>query len=581
MIDVLHNGLIAAIAALLIPVTLQASVVNVPAGQPTIQAGVTAASSGDTVLVAPGTYTGAGNFDIDTLGKSITITSSGGAAVTIIDMTGASSSSPRQAFDIHSGENVTISGFTIKNGYFDNGAITVSDSSLTITQCIFTGNKSVFFGGALAIFQNNASVTVNVQRSQFINNTAGDLTSNSGLGGAIEALVNTSGGAETVNIVNSTFTGNTATYDGGAIDVSGFGATSPTVTITNSSFSGNNANGFVASGSPLPAPSAPLHVPGAIDSYQGSVTITNSVLWADNTSTEYSTLNNPSTSGAGSRGITYSDVQGGAGGTGNLNTDPLYVNPAAGDVRLKYNSPAIHAGTTAGAPGIDLSGNSRGSNPDMGAYQYFVTTNASAITAVPTIQFAGLVASFTDASGNVAPVGAFAAVIVWGDGSSSAGTISQSGGSGSTYGVSGTHTYAQAGAYTLSVTVTASTNAPQVTGVGSGTATVALLTTVTAVSPSAGTINYGTAATFTATVTSNGGVVTGGSVTFTDTTTSATLAVNVALNGSGQASTPPVMLSAGSHTIQATYNPDSSHSGSSNTTNINVIRKRMSQITSQ
>src|SRR5262249_49600417 len=145
------------------------------------------------------------------------------------------SSNQRHAFDIHGGETVTISGFTIKNGFFNNGAITVADSILTITQCIFTGNKSVSYGGALAIIQNSASVTVTVQQSQFINNTAGDLSANSGLGGAIEALVNSSGGTETVNIVNSTFVGNTATYDGGAIDVSGFGATSPTVTITNSS----------------------------------------------------------------------------------------------------------------------------------------------------------------------------------------------------------------------------------------------------------------------------------------------------------------------------------------------------------
>ena len=81
-------AVIATIVAFMIPVSLQAAAtINVPAGQPTIQAGVNAASNGDTVLVAPGTYTGAGNFNIDTGGKSITIRSSGGAAVSIIDMT--------------------------------------------------------------------------------------------------------------------------------------------------------------------------------------------------------------------------------------------------------------------------------------------------------------------------------------------------------------------------------------------------------------------------------------------------------------------------------------------------------------
>src|SRR5262249_30892360 len=158
-----------------------------------------------------------------------------------------------------------------------------------------------------------------------------------------------------------TFAGNTATYDGGAIDISGFGATSPTVTITNSSFYGNSGNGFVAAGSGLPAASVG-HMPGAIDSYQGAVTITNSILWGDAT-TEYSTLNNPTTSGGGSLSITYSDVQGGFTGTGNFTANPLYLNPVGSDLRLPYTSPAIHAGTASGAPGTDLLGNSRGSNP--------------------------------------------------------------------------------------------------------------------------------------------------------------------------------------------------------------------------
>src|SRR5215831_18962667 len=136
-------AVIAAIAVLMIPVSLRASIIDVPGIQPNIQAGVDAALSGDTVRVAPGSYTGAGNFNIDTGGKNITIQSSGGAASTVIDMTGAASNNPMHAFDIHSGETVTISGFTIKNSYFANGAITVADSNLTITQCIFIGNKSV------------------------------------------------------------------------------------------------------------------------------------------------------------------------------------------------------------------------------------------------------------------------------------------------------------------------------------------------------------------------------------------------------------------------------------------------------
>jgi uncharacterized protein (TIGR03437 family) len=64
---------------------------------------------------------------------------------------------------------------------------------------------------------------------------------------------------------------------------------------------------------------------------------------------------------------------------------------------------------------------------------------------------------------------------------------------------------------------------------------------------------YAQPVTFTATVTSGGGIPTG-SVTFIDTTTSTTLASNVPLNGSGQASVTTSTLAAGGHTIQASYN---------------------------
>jgi hypothetical protein len=50
---------------------VHATIINVPADQPTIQAGIVAANSSDTVLVAPGTY----YENIDFIGKEIVLTS--------------------------------------------------------------------------------------------------------------------------------------------------------------------------------------------------------------------------------------------------------------------------------------------------------------------------------------------------------------------------------------------------------------------------------------------------------------------------------------------------------------------------
>jgi hypothetical protein len=103
----------------------------------------------------------------------------------------------------------------------------------------------------------------------------------------------------------------------------------------------------------------PIHV----DS-QGSVTLTNSIVWGVTGSSLTVDRSSQAT-------LEYSDLQGSPvwPGQGNINRDPLFVSST--DHHLRPGSPAIDSGTSEGVPSTDLDGNPRpcGSGVDMGAYE--------------------------------------------------------------------------------------------------------------------------------------------------------------------------------------------------------------------
>jgi len=125
-----------------------------PADFNTIQAAINDANDGNTVIVAPGTYTGDGNRDIDFRGKAITIRSEDGPGKCIIDCQGTKDD-PHRGFNFHTNEdaNSIVQGFTVTQGYMgphDGGAFLCIESSPIIRDCIIVGNSAMAGGGIYA-----------------------------------------------------------------------------------------------------------------------------------------------------------------------------------------------------------------------------------------------------------------------------------------------------------------------------------------------------------------------------------------------------------------------------------------------
>ena len=139
----------------------------VPGEYATIQAAIDAAVDGDVVIIAPDTYTGDGNRDIDFHGKAITVRSTDPndpniVAATIINCNGTLEEKHR-AFYFHSGEdcNSVVCGLTITKGYADyGGGIYCVSSSPTITNCTFRDNMAKYWGqfSALTPLENGSSM---------------------------------------------------------------------------------------------------------------------------------------------------------------------------------------------------------------------------------------------------------------------------------------------------------------------------------------------------------------------------------------------------------------------------------------
>jgi len=229
----LRLTLVALCIICLSPTGAAAAVIHVPVDQPTIQAGIDAAKHGDTVLVADGTYTGDGNRDLTFQGIPVTVRSENGPELCIIDC-GSTPQNPHKGFNILSGQDVVLQGFTITHGMGDTdgfgegGGIFTYGSTLQVENCTIKMNEAHLGGG---IFAQNAVVEIRNCRIEandgggiHCNSCEGVIAGNSitenrfGLGAGIHA------GFSRLLISENTITGNETWEGGGGIGcISGIG----------------------------------------------------------------------------------------------------------------------------------------------------------------------------------------------------------------------------------------------------------------------------------------------------------------------------------------------------------------------
>ena len=293
---------------------LYSTIINVPADQPTIQAGIDASANADTVLVQPGTYFENINFN----GKNITVASlflttqdTSFIPQTIID--GNENGSVVRMEGLSS-EAVLI-GFTLTNGSGDD----------------FMG---IHIGGGL--YMDNSSIEC---RYLIIKNNYADQA-----------------GAIACNQSDPLFSNLTIINNNAEISSIAFGFLS-TPTFVNCTIADNTADDYCG---------------GIICTLGSEIMILNSILW-NNDDFQIGFYEEFTPCEAT---ISYSDIEGGEAGIvtnnngtvnwmdGNMDVDPLFVDEGNGDYNLQSTSPCIDAGDPVSSLDPD------GTIADMGAWFY-------------------------------------------------------------------------------------------------------------------------------------------------------------------------------------------------------------------
>ncbi len=242
-----------------------------------------------------------------------------------------------------------IDGFVITGGNSNaggnndrgGGILCLSGANPTVRNCRFIGNRCTFGGGAGYV---NGSAPAFLDCT-FENNTGGSF------GGAFDIA-----GAGAIRFERCYFSGNTASRAGALEIFQTTGALISDSVFWNNTATGNSGGGglWMGSGgsttivgSTVVGNNAPAQAGAGLRNQGSTVTAANCIFYDNSGPGGAQGATNQVN---GTVGVTYSIVEGGLAGTGNLSADPQFADAGSGDFRLGAASPGIDAGNNNAVP---------------------------------------------------------------------------------------------------------------------------------------------------------------------------------------------------------------------------------------